>query len=181
MSSVCAVRCGKVGCVLESLRRMLRQRSDRAEMLRRAGVYAKPGVLLIHSTRTTTAGVGLAGPEVHRLVAPFSPEAVGAAARLALAAYRHDVPHPKDWSGVGREFLSACGVRSWKALEKDARFCGIESSPDRGLRLSSTRNGGSAGDEKGFQPNDVPDRVLAQNVGDRELGEAILAAIEDCT
>jgi hypothetical protein len=47
--------------------------------------------------------------------------------------------------------------------------------------VSATRNGGRSGDEKGFQPNGVPDRVLSGNATDGELGEAILATIENCT
>lgn len=161
--------------------RRLREAFTGGDTPRSAGVYAKPGLLLVHSVRTTTAGVGLKGLDVHRIAAPFSAEVVGAAARAALASYQHDVPHPKDWTGVGRDFLSVCHVRSWKALESDARFCDIELSVEGVIRLSSTRNGGSSGDQKGFQPNGAPDRVLSGNFTDGELGAAILATIADCT
>jgi len=168
--------------VLAWIKRMLRGvRGEAAQNRPRAGVYARAGVLLIHSTRTTTAGVGLAGPEVHRIQSPFSPEAVGAAARAALAVFQADVPHPKKWAGVGKEFLAACGVRSWKELQKGARFCGIELSSDGVIRLSATHNGGTSGDDGGFQPNDVPDRVIASDASDHDLGTAILATIEQCS
>ncbi len=98
--------------MFDSIRRILRGASTRAFASRRAGVYAKPGILLVHSMRTTTAGVGLPGLSVHRLAAPFSADAVGAAARAVLAAYEHDVPHPKDWTDVGEGFLG----RMWCAI-----------------------------------------------------------------
>ncbi len=156
-------------------------RATRGVTPRLAGVYAKPGLLLVHSMRTTTAGVGLAGPDVHRLSAPFSAETVGAAARAALAAHQHDVPHPKDWTDVGKPFLVACRVRSWKALTTDARFCHIELCSDGTIQLSPTHNGGNSGDEKGFQPNDSAPRRVEGASDDIKLGEAILATLEDCT
>lgn len=167
--------------MLGVLRRILQKASAGAKAPRRAGVYAKPGLLLVHSMRTTTAGVDIVDLDVHHLPAPFAAAAVGAAARVALAAHQHDVSHPTDWAEVSRGFLSACHVRSWKALESDARFCGIELSLDGTIRLSSTRNGGRSGDEKGFQPNGAPDSLLSANVTDGEFGEAILATIENCT
>lgn len=167
--------------MLNMLRQVLRRAFTRADTPHTAGVYAKPGLLLVHSVRTTTAGVGLPGLDVHRIAAPFSAELIGAAARAALDSYQHDVPHPKDWTGVGRDFLAACHARSWKALESDARFCGIELSVEGQIRLSSTRNGGSSGDQRGFQPNGAPDRILSGNVTNSELGLAILDTIENCT
>lgn len=167
--------------MLNVLRRMLNQATSRAKLPRRAGVYAKPGLLLIHSIRTTTAGVDMVGLEVHRLAASSSAVTVGTAARAALAAHQHDVAHPTDWTEARRGFLSACGVRSWKALESDARFCDIVLSSDGAIRVSPTRNGGRSGDESGFQPDGGPDRILSENATDGELGEAILATIENCT
>jgi hypothetical protein len=137
--------------------------------------------MLVHSVRTTTAGVGLAGPKVARLLAPFRAEAVGAAARAALAAYQQDVAHPKDWTDEGKAFLTACGERSWKALTTGARFCDIESWTDGEIQLLPTHNGGNSGDEKGFQPNGSPPRRVEGNCSHQTLGEAILATLEECT
>lgn len=173
--------CGKFGRMFDWVRRILSRSSTRGLASRRAGVYAKPELLLVHSVRTTTAGVGLAGPDVHHLPAPFSADAVGAAARAALAAYQHDVPHPNDWTDVGKDFLVACRVRSWKALTTDARFCDIELCSDGAILLLPTHNGGTSGDGKGFRSNGSAARRVERDSGDSELGEAILATLQDCT
>ena len=78
-------------------------------------------------------------------------ETLGSAALNALGSSGRTVPHPASWNGLGAARLAAAGVRSEKAFHLGARGIGVERLANL-LRLEPTRNGGTKGDAKGFEP-----------------------------
>src|SRR5713101_6963434 len=147
-----------------------------------AGVYERPEMLLVHAHAKTTAGVYLVEQPAIRLNPSASPQEIGAAVRRALGAFRTGVlnPNPSEWRDLGKPFLAAAGFRSWRALEVGAKMCSVTQKPDGSFIFSITRNGGTRGDKKGFQPFGVPDQHLAAQASEAELGSVVLKALELC-
>ena len=94
-------------------------------MGRVAGVYRHPRCFLIHASATTDSGVGISIKPVFRLDPAASLDELGKALRQALNHYTEPVPHPDDWTGVGRKFLRVAGFRSWLKLEDEALHCEV--------------------------------------------------------
>ena len=143
---------------------------------RAAGAYLHPQAWILHSEHRTTAGVLLHAPPVLRFSVPAKSAELGAAIRSTLAAYADGVPHPSSWKGSGAEFLKLTGFKSWRALEGLAKACWISAKEDK-VFFTPLRNGGTCGDEKGFQPFGADPIVVSRQSADSELGEALVRAM----
>jgi hypothetical protein len=77
-------------------------------------------------------------------------------------------------------FLQRAKIRSWNALQKSAKNCQVEAL-NHELRITPSRNGGTAGPDKGYHP--IADRAttLPLNCSDEELGAAVLTALSFCS
>lgn len=103
---------------------------------------------------------------------------IGAALRSLLTSPPSAVL-PDGWkenAELGKQFLTAAGVRSWKQLETDTVHCWIESNGDV-VTLTPLRNGGTSGDRKGFQPFGATVVTVPMSATDAELGAAVLEAL----
>jgi hypothetical protein len=149
---------------------------------RLAGVYQRSDVLLVHAHAKTTNGIYLVEQPAIRLAPMASSEEIGAAVRRALGAFRTGLPNPErsEWGKLGKSFLAAAGFRSWRVLEAGAKKCEVTQKADGSFAFSITRNGGTRGDKKGFQPFGVPDQYLAAKASDSALGLAMLRALDSC-
>jgi hypothetical protein len=140
-----------------------------------AGAYIHPDGFIVHAQHRATSGVLVSAPPVLRLPPDVSDAELGVALRSVLRAYAEGVPHP-DWSESGKTFLRAAGYRSWRSLEAPARSCWIELSDGR-LVITPLRNGGSRGDQKGFQPFGSEPIIANITDNDEEVGKALKAAL----
>lgn len=142
-----------------------------------AGAHLHPDGFILHAQHRATSGVLVGAPPVLRLPLDVSEAELGIALRTALRAYAEDVPHPTDWSESGKAFLRAAGYRSWKSLEAPARSCWIELAEGR-LVITPLRDGGSRGDQKGFQPFGAEPVAVSITGTDEEVGIALKAAFD---
>jgi hypothetical protein len=163
--------------VLSRLRRQRATRNGQKLPQAHAGAYLHPDGFVLHAQHRAISGVLVGAPPVLRLPLNVSDAELGAALRTVLRAYVEGVRHPTDWSESGKAFLKAAGYRSWKSLEALARSCWIEVSDDR-IVITPLRNGGSRGDQKGFQPFGAEPVISSISGDDDEVGGALKVALE---
>ena len=148
-------------------------------MVQRAGAYARGANLILHAEALSTAGVGLHVLPVVMLPVTSPAPQVGATITTVVLAYRNDHPHPVDWKAFGAPFLRAAGVKSWRALHTESRHCSIEKTPSV-ILLRPSRNGGVAGDDKGFHALEDHTITVDSNCTHEVLGAALLSALAQC-
>jgi hypothetical protein len=87
------------------------------------------------------------------------------------------IPHPTVWKGQGAERLRAAGVESERAFQASSRYVSVERNDD-GFLIEPSRNGGTKGDAKGFEP--LPSHAIAldSDGSAEELGNAIRKGLE---
>jgi hypothetical protein len=143
-----------------------------------AAVYELKDRILVHSWQQTTAGLGIASEPYIGLPRDAGPEALGNSILSALKKSGQTVPHPTTWKGLDKPRLEAAGVKSEKAFQTGARSVSVERG--QAFRLEPSRNGGSEGDTKGFEP--LPDLSMSLPLSSTatEIGQAIRACLERC-
>lgn len=114
-----------------------------------AHVYFRTRDVVVHSQHLTTAGVWIAGLPAIRIQREGLTTRLVDAVQEAVAKSSEGVLHPTDWKGVGGPVLQAAGVRSWSALARGSRLCGVTDS-DGAIVVVPYRNGGTTGDGRGF-------------------------------
>jgi hypothetical protein len=121
----------------------------------------------------------VAGTSVVGMVIDVPESELGSAVLMALAGSRADQPHPTNLTEVGRLVLDAAGKRTWRALEKSAVLVQVRRDGVV-IRVVPTRNGGTAGDDRGF--HELADRasVLEHDAPSTEIARAVLAALSSC-
>ena len=146
---------------------------------RSAGVYQHRTELVLHAHWRARAGFCMASPPVIRISGTSTTEELGAGVRRVLDAYLADLPDPANWKEFRAQFLKATGYRSWKSLEAHAKSCWIEVIEDS-ILFTPLRNGGSRGDNAGFQPFGKEPLVVQATCTDEGLGNALLHALSLC-
>ena len=139
--------------------------------MKAATIYERKGMLYVHSSSKTTAGIWMITPPVLAVV-KHDTAGVGRAIRECLSASREGVPHPKVFTDLFTPVLNLAGVKSIGTFGKLAKC--VEAEMDDGARvtLTPTRNGGS---REGFVP--LPDKALVALNSDEALGTAAVAAL----
>jgi hypothetical protein len=99
----------------------------------------------------TVDGLWVMGPAVCSCQKPVTSSALGSVTMDALRAGRQRIPRVTDWKQLLGPFLTACSERSWSAVQRKFRNVGIE-QVGATVRVVPSRNGGTAGDDKGFHP-----------------------------
>lgn len=115
-------------------------------------------------------------PPVIRLTASAATGEIGHALRAVLSEYREGVGDPTDWKADSAAFLRQTGFKSWKSLEGPARRCWIAES-DEQIVFTPLRNGGTRGDQKGFQPFGAAVVTVPSESSDETVGRALLEAL----
>jgi hypothetical protein len=143
-----------------------------------AAVYQLKDRMFVHPWQQTTAGLGIASEPYVSLPLDARPDSLGNLVLSALSKSGQTVPHPTIWRGLDKPRLEAAGVKSEKAFQTGARSVSVERG--QAFRLEPSRNGGSKGDTKGFEP--LPDLSMSLPLGSTatEIGQAIRACLERC-
>jgi len=147
--------------------------------LRLAAIYARQNDFVIQPESRTTFGVWIGWEPVQVLGRETEMTTVGQAIRDALVASRDGVVHPTDWKAVLQPLFKGAKIKSWNAMQKSAKMVGIEMS-DAELRIVPSRNGGTAGDDKGYHSLSEKAIVLAGDCSAEQLGSALSQALELC-
>ena len=143
-----------------------------------AAVYQLKDKILVHPWQQTTAGLGIASAPYVSLPLDAAPESLGNAVFSALSHSGRTVPHPLSWKALDKPRLQAAGVKSDKAFQSGARSVSVERGQE--FRLEPSRNGGSKGDSKGFEPLPEFGTSLPLSSTAAALGQAIRACFERC-
>ena len=104
---------------------------------------------------------------------------LGEAIRRALLAAKEGVAHPTDGKVQLAPLFKAARIKSWNTLQKSAKLCSVEAI-DGQLRITPSRNGGTAGDDRGYHPINESAIILPPETSPAELGAALLLAIPHC-
>ena len=142
-----------------------------------ASAFLFPQDIRFHSQLHTPYGLFACEP-YQRVDRSAPPEVIAAAVRAALEHAREQREMPP---GSGKDFMKAylagMGVRSNAELQRKSRNVGIQQAAD--LEFHPTRNGGTSGDGKGFQPIPGVDAVrVAINAAPADVAAALLRAFE---
>src|SRR5690349_23282998 len=121
--------------------------------LRRGGAYRIRDGVIVHPIAFTIDGIGVDVTPVYRFTRDAAAAEIGAAVRNVLSSPPSIVP-PRYWkerAALGKEFLKAAGVASWRKLQLDAVSCGMAAN-DGLVVFTPLRNGCTRAGKKGFQP-----------------------------
>lgn len=144
-----------------------------------ASIYKLPTHFIVCPVSKTTAGVYIASEPYQVLPDLISPIEMGEAICRALQDSQEKIAHPIDWKALAVPRLAAAGVKTESSFQKKSKLVSAEFD---GVVLTITphRNGGAAGDGKGF--HEIIE--LAAHVGEMSsdsVGSASLLAFERCT
>ena len=142
-------------------------------------IYQLKDRVLIHPWQQTTMGLGIASEPYVSLPLDADARALGDSVLNALSLSGRTVPHPTSWKGLGTARLNAAGVKSEKAFQQGARSLSAERGA-QGFRIEPSRNGGTKGDLKGFEPLPELSLSLPLTSSAETLGAAIRACFEKC-
>jgi hypothetical protein len=142
-------------------------------MERSAVVYGINGRLLVAPVVRATTGIGLE-VDPARVDQPVNRDALAGALRVALDASEKVVPHPRrdEWPGFFKPFLTAAGVRSFKAFMARAQRVSVYQADGRVTVTPDTNIGAKAGFEPAPQLAEVieaPDLAAAADAVMRSL------------
>ncbi len=144
-----------------------------------ASVYVRQDDYIIQTQSRTTAGIWIGCEPVQTLSRDVEAKTLGAAIRQSLAASQDSVAHPTDWNALLQPLLICAKIKSWNALQKSAKMCGVEKSNVE-LRIVPSRNGGTSGSEKGYHSLPEKTIVIAADCSAEQLGSALSQALELC-
>jgi len=123
--------------------------SEEETLMKRATVYRRGAVILIHPSSCTTDGVWILSKPCVRLSSDCGDAEMGSAVLSALEGSKLSVPHPTQWKGLLEPLLMAAGVKAWKTFVKSAVCVEVEQQNGQ-LEFIPTVNLGS---DEGFQAN----------------------------
>jgi hypothetical protein len=146
-----------------------------------AAVYRRGDHYFVHANSMTDAGFWIASMPAMLLPVSSSVEALGAvvADTLAAGAVRVPTPSREEYRAVHAPLLKVAGLRSWSTLQRSAALCNIWQAANAVL-VEPTRNGGTAGDDKGYHPLSDQSVAVPAEFSPSELGLAIVAAFQRC-
>src|SRR3989338_4755350 len=145
--------------------------------MKRAIVYQRWSVILVHPSSRTTEGVWILSIPCVRLPTDCSDAELGEARQSALEGSKASVPHPTQWNGVLEPLLKVADVGAWKTFAKSAVCVEVEQEAD-GLNLIPTINRGI---NEGFRVDGPKTKSIAMPVSPDHLGASLREAIRLCT
>ena len=148
--------------------------------MKSAAVYQLKDRILVHPWQQTDMGLGIASEPYVAIPLEADVVKLGASILHVLGESGRTVPHPTVWKGQAAPRLKAAGVKSERAFQDGARYVRVERT-HRGFLIEPSRNGGTKGDAKGFEP--LPDRAIALDAGASadDLGKAVRKALDAAT
>ena len=144
-----------------------------------AAIYLLKDRVLVHPWERTAVGLGIASEPFVSLPVDANPDTLGKAILTALSHSGQTVPHPRSWKGLDTPRLKAAGVKSERAFQSGTRSLSVERGAES-FRIEPSRNGGTKGDTKGFEP--LPERsiLVASDASAEKLGAAVRTGFERC-
>jgi hypothetical protein len=140
--------------------------------VKRASAYLRADRVIIQAYSRTTAGLWISTGSVAQ-ISPDEPEEIRRQLLASLQASEDGVPHPKEWTGFLKPFLSAVGVRSWKSFVNGAKYVGVKL--DKWVvTFTPNKNNGA---KDGFVP--IPGKARSVPQVSADLGRELLAAFSD--
>ena len=124
-------------------------------------------------------GLNIASEPYVSLPLDADAKAMGDSVFNVLSLSGRTVLHPTSWKGLGTARLNAAGVKSERAFQLGARSLSVERET-QGFRIEPSRNGGTKGDSKGFEPLPELSLSLPLTSSADTLGTAIHACFESC-
>jgi len=97
-------------------------------MRQHASVYRRKGIWYVLSYSSTTEGVWIGQDPIAKISEVESAEEKGEVILRALAASRHDVPHPLDANVDTCSLRETIGAKSWNEFEKKVQKISIDRS-----------------------------------------------------
>jgi hypothetical protein len=147
--------------------------------MKSAAIYQLKDRILVHPWQQTDMGLGIASEPYLALPIEAAAAKLGTSVLDALGGSGRTVPQPTVWKGLAAARLKAAGVKSERAFHDGARYVRVERT-DGGFLIEPSRNGGTKGDAKGFEP--LPDRAIALDAGAStdDLGKAVRKGLDSC-
>jgi hypothetical protein len=145
--------------------------------MKSAAVYQLKDRILVHPWQRTDMGLGMATEPYLALPLEVDAATLGKTVLDALGESGRTIPHPTVWKGQGAARLKAAGVKSERAFQTGSRYVSVERKRG-GFLIEPSRNGGTKGDAKGFEP--LPSHAIALNSDSSvdDVGNAIRKGME---
>lgn len=141
-----------------------------------ACIYKTPRVYVAVAFDRVVGGPNVVAEDARACALDADAMALADLARSVLHA-GVEVPRVADWKRVGLGVFAAARVKSWRALHASSKFVMLNSLGDK-IQIVPTRNGGTAGDEKGFHELDEEAFVIDESAA--EFGSQLLEAFARC-
>ena len=134
--------------------------------------------MVLHSYLVTPYG-NFASEPFRVLELNATPEVMAATVLEVLNASREaeDMPHGK---GLAKWYAERMGAKTQAALQRGTLYVGLMTAGGV-IEFSPTHNGGTAGDEKGFQPNGNAAVTMTVGASAGEIAEGLGKAFGLCT
>ena len=142
-----------------------------------AAVYQLKDRILVHPWQRTDMGLGMGSEPYLALPLEIDAANLGKSVFEALGESGRTIPHPTSWKGQGAARLRAAGVKSERAFQTGSHYVSVERKGSRFL-IEPSRNGGTKGDAKGFEPLPSHTIALGSDASADDLGNAIRKGLE---
>jgi hypothetical protein len=142
-----------------------------------AAVYQLKDRILVHPWQHTDMGLGIASEPYLALPLEVDAATLGKSVLHALSESGRTIPHPTVWKGQGAARLKVAGAQSERVFHSGARYVSVERRRD-GFLIEPSRNGGTKGDVKGFEPLPGHAIALGSESSVDDLGNAIRTGLE---
>jgi hypothetical protein len=150
-------------------------------MIRCANVYERPDRYIVCPQSRTRDGVWILDEPIVPMRSPVSTSLLGDAVLAALEASRVDVQHPESSQLRPRiaPFLRAAGVRSYAALQREARLV-VVSRTETQVSVVPCRNRGATGPDRGYEEISGDAMAIERDPSSESMGSAVVAAFKKC-
>jgi hypothetical protein len=135
--------------------------------------------ILVHPWQQTDMGLGIASEPYVAIPLDADTEQLGRSILAALGESGRTVPHPRVWKGRDAPRLKAAGVKSERAFQDGTRYVRVERTHG-GFMIEPSRNGGTKGDAKGFEPLPAHAIALDSGASTDDLGKAVRMGLDSC-
>jgi hypothetical protein len=139
--------------------------------------YTK-GKIYLNLNSLSKDGVWLTSPPYFRLEENVDLARLGKAVLETLKGSKTGVPHPKNFTDFGKDFLVAVGLKSFNQLQENtSKSCSIKIN-DESIEIIPYQN---VGKKKGFmqlKDNPIESIFLPLNASEEAIGEGLLKGFE---
>jgi hypothetical protein len=117
-----------------------------ALIMKRATVYLRSGVIYMHASSKTTAGVWIFAPPCLRVELASTDRELGQEVARTLEGSQSGIAHPRQWGGLIEPLLQLANVKTWNAFARRASCVNVDLEASR-ISVVPMRN---LGPDEGF-------------------------------